>query len=287
VSVEANVATSPITSPSGSARKARRPAGEPAQTPAIPLQRTAGRQARRVALAEIDRSDTRFQYRILVSHGDLIESLRSQGQLNPVILWGDRPPYIIVDGFRRIDAISALGGNSVQGVFLNAKDERAAFAISFAENVRRRSLTAQDKANAIWRAINVWQMDKRDVAASLALSIRQVDRYLKLLEFSPPLLQAVKDGRICMAHAILLDRAKPPDLSEWIDEIAAGNLSAKDLKRRLQPIACRRRPKTYLVQDAKGFRLRQVRYRSDMGKAEKQRIWESLEAALRLIAESS
>ena len=287
MSVEANVVSSHVASGSGSPRKAHRPASEAARISALPVERTAGSRARRVGLEEIDRGDTRFQYRILVSHGDLIESLRSQGQLNPVILWGSQPPYTIVDGFRRVDAISALGGDSAQAVFVDGKDERRVFAIGFAENVQRRSLTAHDKANAIWRAIHVWKLNKRDVAASLALSIRQVDRYLKLLEFSPPLLQAIEEGRLCMAHAILLHRAKPSDLSRWIDEVAASGLSAKDLKRRLQRIARRRGPKMYLVQDTNGFRLRPVRYRPDMSTAEKKRIWESLEAALKLIAQSS
>ena len=90
-----------------------------------------------------------------------------------------------------------------------------------------------------------------------------------------------------MAHAILLDRAKPADRPTWIDEIAASALSANDLKQRLQRIARRRGPKTYLVQDTKGFRLSPLRYRSDMSTAEKKRIWESLESALKLIAGSS
>jgi ParB family chromosome partitioning protein len=240
-----------------------------------------------VELGDIERSDKRFQYRLMVSHGDLIESLRDQGQLNPVILWGDRPPYIIVDGFRRIEAIVALGGDSVEAVFIDTRDETAVFAISFAENVRRKSLTAQDKANAIWRAIHVWELDKREVAASLALSIRQVDRYLKLLELSAELQKAVVEGRIRMAHAILLHRANLSDPSTWIDKIEAEGISAEKLKDRLGRSSRRKGPKILLVQDARGFHLRPIRYRKDMSRAEKRRIWDSLEAALKLIAESS
>jgi ParB/RepB/Spo0J family partition protein len=251
------------------------------------VQLLAGGRPRRVALDDIDRSDRRFQCRLLMSHDDLIESLRAQGQLNPVILWDSRTPYIIVDGFRRIEAISQLGGNSVQAVFAHAKDEAAAFAVSFAENVRRKSLTAHDKANAIWRAVNLLRMDKRDVAAALTLSIRQVDRYLKLLELSEPLLEAVRDGRISMTHAVLLHRANLSDPSGWIDEIAGGDVSAEELKRRLRRTASQHRPRSHLVRDAKGFRLRPIRYRGDMSAAEKRRIWDSLEAALKLIADSS
>jgi ParB family chromosome partitioning protein len=223
----------------------------------------------------------------MMSHGDLIESLREHGQLNPVILWDSRTPYIIVDGFRRIEAISALGGDSVQAVFAHAKDEAAALVVSFAENARRKNLTAHDKANAIWRAVNLYQMDKRDVAAALALSTRQVDRYLKLLELSDPLLNAVRDDRISMAHALLLHRANLSDPSDWIDEIASGDVSAEELKRRLRRTVSQHRPRSFLVRDPKGFRLRPIRYRGDMSAAEKRRIWDSLEAALKLIAESS
>lgn len=249
-------------------------------------ERLAGGRPRRVALDDIDRSDRRFQCRLLMSHSDLIDSLREQGQLNPVILSDSRTPYIIVDGFRRIEAISALGGDSVEAVFAQAREEAALLAVSFAENVRRKSLTAHDKANAIWRALNLWQMDKRDVAAALGLSIRQVDRYLKLLELSDPLLEAVREGRISMAHAVLLHRADLSDPSEWIDRIAAGGVSAEELKRRLPRTARRSRRGDYLVRNSRGFRLRAIRYRSDMSAAEKRRIWDSLEAALKLIAES-
>lgn len=287
MSEEVNVAPLPAPSTSRSANTTRHPASEPARIARLRDKRGADNRPRRVALDDIDRSDMRFQYRLLASHNDLIDSLREQGQLNPVILWGDRPPFTIVDGFRRIDAISALGDKSVKAIFTTGQDETQVFAISFAENVRRKNLTPLDKANAIWRAINVWHMNKREVASALALSIRQIDRYLKLLELSAPLLEAVTDGRISMAHAILLHRASVSDASEWIDAIAAESLPLEEIKHRIRQTARQRKPRSYLVRDARGFRLRPVRYRSDMSAAEKKRIWDSLEAALKLIAESS
>jgi len=41
------------------------------------------------------------------------------------------------------------------------------------------------------------------------------------------------------------------------------------------------------VRDARGFRLKPIRYRADANAAEKRRIWETLEAAMRIVAETS
>lgn len=242
--------------------------------------------AQKVPLADIDREDQRFQHRAVVSVDDLVESLRHQGQLTPVVLWGQAAPYIVIDGFRRIGALSELGGDDVDAVVEADLDEQAAYARSFSENVRRRSLSAHDRAHAIQRALERWGLDKRDLAGLLGLSVRQVDRYLALLQFDDKIQAALAAKHITMAQAVILHRCAPSDLDHWIDEIQTSELSTDELTRSLR----RRGPhraRPYLTRDPRGFRMRAVRYREDMGPGEKRKIWEALERGLRVIAQSS
>jgi ParB/RepB/Spo0J family partition protein len=243
--------------------------------------------ARQVPLQQIDRSDLRFQHRLFASSEDLVESIREHGQRTPVHLAGREAPYTVVDGFRRIDAMTQLGRDSVLAVVEDGADEQQLFALSFAENVRRRSYTAHDKAHAIWQALRRWGLAKPEVAGLLGLSVRQVDRYLHLLTFGDALREALAGGRLSMAHAVILHRATGADAAGWIEEIDRSGLSAAELAKGLKKPARRRgTPAIPLVRDARGFRLGPIRYRHDLALAEKRRIWDTLEAALRIVAES-
>jgi ParB/RepB/Spo0J family partition protein len=243
---------------------------------------------RSVSLQEIDRDDSRFQHRLFASADDLVESIREHGQRTPVHLAGEGPPYAVVDGFRRIEALRKLGKESVVAVVERGAAEQELFAISFAENVRRRSYTTWDKAHAIWQAVQRWQLAKSEVALLLGLSVRQVDRYLALVSFGEALREALAHGRISMAHAVVLHRAAPADPAKWIAEIESAGLSAAELAKRVRRSPWRRdRNAISLVRDGRGFRLKPIRYRSDLSIAEKRRIWETLETAMRIVAETS
>lgn len=271
-------ATTPAPLPRTGARPL--PRFQPRRPPAAPRS-----WSQTVRLGDIDLDDQRFQHRVVVSSADLVESLRTQGQHTPVILWGKEPPYIVIDGFRRIGAISELGGETVEAVIEWTLDEQEAYARAFSENVRRRSLSAYDRGHAIHRALQRWVLDKRELASLLALSVRQIDRYLALLAFDPSLQTALAEERISMAQAVVLHRCAPDGLERWIEEVASSGISAADLTRRLRRTRPSRR-RAYLVRDPRGFRLRAVRYRADMSPTEKRRIWDALETALRVMAHS-
>jgi ParB/RepB/Spo0J family partition protein len=241
----------------------------------------------RLPLAFVDAEDTRFQHRLVTSGRDLLQSLREQGQVTPILLTGAAAPFTILDGFRRVAALTELGSGSVLATFVEARDERERFARSFAANLQRRSLGPYDKANAVWQALHRFGMDKLEVAALLGLSVRQVDRYLQLLGFGEPLREALASGRIGMAHAVTLHRACAADPVPWIRTIEESGLSASELAKRLRPPRQRRAHAPSLVRDAKGFRLGAIRFRKDSSAREKRAIWDALESALRLIAESA
>src|SRR5688572_10418565 len=65
-----------------------------------------------VLIDRIDVSDYTFQYRLEYDIHDLREAIRREGQIEPVDLT-DSHPHRIIDGFRRIRAMTELGWLSV------------------------------------------------------------------------------------------------------------------------------------------------------------------------------
>jgi ParB/RepB/Spo0J family partition protein len=246
-------------------------------------------QARVVAIAAIDLEDTRFQFRILPADDALTDSIRAEGQQVPITLWGP-PPYRILDGFRRLQALVRLGRETVVAVVRDDLDESGAFATSFIENVERRSFTTLDKAHAIWKVTMLARFPKEVVAERLRLSLRQVNRYLALFEFGEELRTALLSGRISMAHAALLQQARC-EPAHWIEEIEKEGLSAPLLKKRLERLrkaAGRRgRPRAYLKRDGRGFRLETFRYHPWLDAQEKERILRALTEALAFVRQTT
>jgi len=238
----------------------------------------------RVPLEDIDRSDMRFQFRLCMKTADLVDSIREQGQHTPIMLWGDRPPYIVVDGFRRLEVLASLCRTHANAILQSGLSESEAASLSFSANVERKNLSAHDKASVIWCALNRWGLTQAEVAEAFNLSLRQIERYASLLKFPDSIVRGVCEGRITMAHAVYLHQARAEDLEHWVEEVARHKLSAVELRRRLR--GRRRRQANYFVRDSSGFRLRPIRFRHDMSAAERRRIASALENALRTAAES-
>jgi ParB/RepB/Spo0J family partition protein len=239
-----------------------------------------------VEIEAIDREDRRFQLRLVTDYRDLKESLRTEGQQTPVLLWGRARPYKIIDGFRRIDAMVETGYDRILAFVRSDLDQTQALTVSFLANAKRKNLTPLDKAHAVWKSIHEWQMSKAMVAKNFALSVRQVDRYLVAFEFDETLKRAIREDRITMAHAALLHRAQLADPNAWVKKIVRHGLSCRQLKARLRQRThpSRRR---YLIRGESGFQLRALRYRQDMSPEEKRRIREALETALELLRKDS
>lgn len=233
-------------------------------------------------LSSIDASDRRFQMRLHTSTADVEASIRKHGQQVPITLWG-RTPHIIIDGFRRVQALATLGHTSVKAILRDDLGEQAAFRLAFIENVKRRSWTPYERALAIRRAVETRGIHCKDVAEELSLSERQVQRYLQMTEFDARLAEAVSDGRISMGHAAVIHRAEVEDMDEAIR--LAQELPLSSLKRRIAPPR-RGRPRSYFRVSGQGFLMPSLHFRPGMADGEKTRMLAALERAVTVVKAS-
>lgn len=237
-----------------------------------------------VPVADIDLEDRRFQYRVAEKISDLLPSLTTEGQLVPVVLHGKEPPFVIIDGFRRVSAIKSLGWVSVRAIVHRKTSEEDAYRISFAENFKRKSFSPIDIAHAVFKAISRGKTQK-ELEVDFHLSERQIQRYKALIEFSDEIKAVLADGTITMAQARVLNQIKPKEIGSWIDRAKEG-LSANALKRALkEEFGPKTKPRKYFKKENDGFRLYPIRFTSGAPKKQRDHIKKVLQDALALIDE--
>lgn len=238
-----------------------------------------------VSVGDIDLEDRRFQYRVREKLTDLIPTLMSEGQLVPVILWGKKSPYAIIDGYRRTAAIKQIGWTTVKAIIRRDISEDDAYRLSFLENVKRKNFTPVDMANAVWKGQALRGKSNAELQQEFNLSKRQIERYLQVIQFPEAIKDALidEDAKMTLAHALVLHSYRVHKLDPWLKPIREG-LSAQALKRQLtMSMGKRKADKMFFRAEKDGFRLFPMRFSTEMPEDERDKMRKILEKALSII----
>ena len=80
--------------------------------------------------------------------GELADSLKEFGQLHPVILNRD---FILITGFRRLQAAKLLGWASIDARVITAESEITCMELEIEENIQRKNFTIQELEEAFYQ----------------------------------------------------------------------------------------------------------------------------------------
>ena len=131
--------------------------------------------------AEIDIKDliedSEFALRENLKVDDLVESIRKDGQLIPIVVRPQNGKYALISGFRRIGALKKLGRKKVQAKVLFGVSDTEARRISLLENLERHSLSGWELVSAAAR-FREKGMKNIEIAQAFRVSIRTIQRYL-------------------------------------------------------------------------------------------------------------
>lgn len=244
--------------------------------------------AREIPLRDIRLDDTGYRYADELEIRDLCVSLSHQGQRVPVELVGPAP-YRVIDGFRRIHALQALGMRSVSAVVHEGITESAAQRMSFVNNVVRKNLSPPDRAQAIQTALQRGRT-RAQIAEDFGLSQKQIRRYEALLQLPAELLELVEDGRLSMAHARVLAEVGVREPSAWAHYVRERKLSARGLREHLEKDhADPERPDAPVLVRTEGDVLRVFPFsvHRDAPASERLSILDRLQEAVRFLEDAS
>ena len=94
-----------------------------------------------ISIRDLIKDDT-FKYRANLNVDELVDSIRQDGQLIPIVVRPFNSKYQLISGFRRIAAMTKLGRKKVQAKVMNSLSDIQARKISLLEKIERNSLSS-------------------------------------------------------------------------------------------------------------------------------------------------
>lgn len=130
---------------------------------------------------------------------DLVESIREQGILEPIVVAGTPAGYQIIAGERRWRAAKILGLIKVPVVVKNTTPQ-GMLEMSIVENVQREDLNPVERALAYRRLIDEFGLGTTEVAKRVGKSVPTVSNTIRLLSLPDAIKDALVAGVITEGH---------------------------------------------------------------------------------------
>ena len=177
-----------------------------------------------------------YQVREDAALSELMESIRTHGVLSPLLARPKGECYELVSGHRRRLAAQKLGLKTVPVLVREMTDDEAVI-LMVDSNLQRENLLPSEKAFAYKMKLEamkrqagrprkdnprqlVGNYETADVISEITgESGRTIQRYIRLTNLVPPLLQMVDDGRIAFSPAVELSYLTKEEQAELWDLI--------------------------------------------------------------------
>ncbi len=130
---------------------------------------------------------------------DLVESIREQGILEPIVVAETPAGYQIIAGERRWRAAKILGLKEVP-VVVKKTTPQGMLEMSIVENVQREDLNPIEKALAYKRLIDEFGLGTTEVAKRVGKSLPAVSNTIRLLSLPDAVKDALVAGVITEGH---------------------------------------------------------------------------------------
>jgi ParB/RepB/Spo0J family partition protein len=162
------------------------------------------------------------------SISELAGSLREHGFLQPLCVRRLGQRYELVFGVRRLRAAAEAGFSEVPCTINEANDARA-FELNAMENLHHEHLSGAERVRTI-RRFAASGVGVREISRRTGFNPSTISRWLRITH-RPELEQALADGRLDIARAVVLVEAPIPALRTLIEQ--APTMPVAELRRQV------------------------------------------------------
>lgn len=131
---------------------------------------------------------------------DLVESIRVHGILEPLVVAKTPAGYQIVAGERRWRAAKIVGLTTVPSIVTETSPQ-GMLEMALVENVQRDDLNPLERAQALFRLMDEFDLTNSEIAARIGKSPPYVSNSIKLLDLPDALKDGLLSGLITEGHA--------------------------------------------------------------------------------------
>jgi ParB family chromosome partitioning protein len=176
--------------------------------------------------------------------GELAESFKSQGVLQPVLVKGKNDGYVLIAGERRYRAAHLAGLENIPAIILKEKDESEMLQMALVENLQREDLNPIEAAEAFQKLMDEAGLTQNQLAVRVGKSRAAVANSLRLLGLPEKIKDMIRAGKLSEGHAravLALDdeasqlRLAERILSENLTVRAAEHTARATRRRKLVP----------------------------------------------------
>lgn len=164
---------------------------------------------------------------------ELVESIRTHGLVQPVVVVPEGDGYVLVAGERRWRAAVRAGLERIPAL-VRELDPLAMTEVALVENLQREDLNPIEEAYAYRLLHEEFGLTQEEIAQRVGKSRPHVANTLRLLQLDPEVQRMVVEGRLSGGHAKVLVTQPPHAQRELAAEAAARGWSVRELERRLQ-----------------------------------------------------
>jgi ParB family transcriptional regulator, chromosome partitioning protein len=162
---------------------------------------------------------------------ELVESIRGQGVIQPLIVRRQRDGYVLIAGERRWRAAQLAGLKEVPVVIKEATAKEA-FEMALVENLQREDLNPIEEAEAYKRLIDEHGYTQTEVADRIGRDRSTVTNSLRLLGLPAEVRGMVLDGELTEGHArALLQAGAAGAITALAKKVVARGMSVREAER--------------------------------------------------------
>jgi len=171
------------------------------------------------------------------SIGELAQSLKSSGLIQPIVVRRVGEQYQLIAGERRWRAAKVAGLAKVPAIIREADSfEQAQMALI--ENVQRENLNPIDRALAYRSLLTQLGLTQAELAGRMGEDRSSIANHLRLLDLPAPVQAMVTNGRLSLGHAKILAGVPDPVDQERLANVAVNqSLSVRNLERQVAETA--------------------------------------------------
>lgn len=157
-----------------------------------------------LSIDNIDLKDERFRISYYASFDKLILSLTKIGLVNPLVITLRDRRYILVSGWKRIQACLKLSLSTVPVTIIDESDDLKVFMMAFYENFALREFSIMEKAEVLSKMKGFGEEEMILINHYLPLlgippSLQYLESYLTYSQFEPELKRALQEREMTYA----------------------------------------------------------------------------------------
>ncbi len=149
---------------------------------------------------------------------ELVDSIREQGIIQPLIVRKVGPHYELIAGERRWRAAKTLGLKDAPAIVREASD-REVLELALIENLQRADLNVVEEARAYARLADEFDLKQEDIARKVGKSRASVANAMRLLDLEPQVQGWLTQERLSVGHAKVLLGVKSPEDQRMLSEL--------------------------------------------------------------------